>query len=207
MSWSATLAAYLVEGGGSKSFEHVKRMIYGDPASAHRLLDKCAAMLEGYLLAQVRAGAQAIQVFDTWAGLLGPAEYREFALRPAKRVLDALAGSGVPRIYFALDAAHLLEEVRECGADVVGLDWRTPIMEGARRLGPAYALQGNLDPCALLAPPSVIAEHARRIVAEGLKAPGHVFNLGHGILPQTPVEHAQALVEAVRGAAVMERKP
>ncbi len=201
-----TLAAYLVEGRGSKNFEHLKRMIYGDPATAHRLLEKCTATLESYLAAQVRAGAQAIQVFDTWAGLLGPADYREFALRYARRVLDSLKDCGVPRIYFALDAGHLLDEIRECGADVLGLDWRTPLAEGARRLGPAFALQGNLDPCVLLASPATIAERARRIVAEGAHAPGHVFNLGHGILPETPVEHARALVEAVRGAAVPERK-
>ncbi len=201
-----TLAAYLVEGRGSKNFEYVKRMIYGDPGAAHRLLEKCAATLEAYLAAQVRAGAQAIQIFDTWAGLLGPADYREFALRYAKRVLRSLEDSGVPRIYFALDAGHLLDEIRDCGADVVGLDWRTPLSEGAKRLGPAFALQGNLDPCVLLASPEAIAERARRIVEEGAGAPGHVFNLGHGILPETPVEHAQALVQAVHAVA-RERTP
>jgi uroporphyrinogen decarboxylase len=202
-----TLAAYLVEGGGSKNFEHVKQMIYAEPVVAHRLLEKCAATLEGYLAAQVRAGAQAIQIFDTWAGLLDPGDYREFALRYARRVLETLREAGVPRIYFALDASHLLEDIRECGADVIGLDWRTPLTEGARRLGPDFALQGNLDPVALLAPPAVIEKRARRIVAEGSAAPGHVFNLGHGILPATPVEHARALVDAVRDASVREGKP
>jgi uroporphyrinogen decarboxylase len=201
-----TLAAYLVEGGGSKNFEHLKRLIYAEPAVAHGLLEKCTATLETYLLAQARAGAQAIQIFDTWAGLLDPADYREFALRYARRVLDSLRDAGVPRIYFALDASHLLDEIRECGADVVGLDWRTPLAEGSRRLGPALALQGNLDPSVLLAPPPAIEERARRIVAEGSAAPGHVFNLGHGILPETPVEHAQALVDAVRSAPVREWK-
>ncbi len=199
-----TLAAYLVEGRGSKNFEHLKGMIYADPSAAHRLLDKCAATLEAYLAAQVRAGAQAIQIFDTWAGILGPADFREFALRYARRVLDSLRDAGVPRIYFALNSAHLFEEIRECGADVVGVDWRTPLSDAARRLGPEFALQGNLDPCVLLAPPATIAERARRIVEEGLAAPGHVFNLGHGILPETPVEHAQALVEAVHDADVRE---
>jgi uroporphyrinogen decarboxylase len=197
-----TLAAYLVEGGGSKNFEHFKQLIYAEPVVAHRLLEKCAATLECYLAAQVRAGAQAIQLFDTWAGLLDPGDYREFALRYARRVLESLREAGVPRIYFALDASHLLEDIRGCGADVIGLDWRTPLAEGARRLGPAFALQGNLDPTALLAPPAVIEKHARRIVAEGSAATGHVFNLGHGILPTTPVEHARALVDAVREASV-----
>jgi len=200
-----TLAAYLVEGGGSKNFEHVKRMIYAEPAAAHRLLEKCAATLESYLAAQVRAGAQAIQLFDTWAGLLSPSDYRDFALRYARRVLDSLKDAGVPRIYFALDSAHLLDEIRECGADVVGLDWRTPILEGSRRLGPGVALQGNLDPCVLLATPAAIAERARKIVVDGATTAGHVFNLGHGILPETPVEHALALIEAVKGARVQEK--
>ncbi len=202
-----TLAAYLVEGGGSKNFEHLKRMIYAEPAGAHRLLEKCTATLSSYLAAQVRAGAQAIQVFDTWAGLLDPGDYREFALRYARRVLDSLRDAGVPRIYFALNASHLLDDIRECGADVIGLDWRTPITEGARRLGHGFALQGNLDPCALLASPATIEERARRIVVEGRAAPGHVFNLGHGILPETPVEHARVLVDAVRSAPAPEAKP
>jgi uroporphyrinogen decarboxylase len=200
-----TLAAYLVEGGGSKNFDHVKRMLYADPAAAHTLLDKCSATLERYLAAQARAGAQAIQIFDTWAGLLAPEDYREFALRYARRVLDSLKGTGVPRIYFALDSAHLLDEIRECGADVVGLDWRTPLLDGARRLGPGFALQGNLDPCVLLATPAAIAERAGKIVADGATTPGHVFNLGHGILPETPVENARALIEAVQGAGARER--
>jgi uroporphyrinogen decarboxylase len=199
-----TLAAYLVEGGGSKNFEHLKQLLYAEPVVAHRLLDKCAATLSSYLAAQVRAGAQAIQIFDTWAGLLDPGDYREFALRYARRVLDSLRESGVPRIYFALDAAHLLDDVRECGADVIGLDWRTSLTEAARRLGPGVALQGNLDPVTLLAPPAVIEKRARRVVAEGSAASGHVFNLGHGILPTTPVEHARALVDAVREASVRE---
>lgn len=200
-----TLAAYLVEGKGSKDFAHVKRMLYADPATAHRLLEKCAETLERYLLAQVRAGAQAIQVFDTWGGLLAPDDFREFALRYARRVLDALRDAGVPRIYFALNGAHLLDEIRECGAEVVGLDWRTGIAEASRRLGPSFALQGNLDPCVLMASPAVIAARAARIVEEGALAPGHIFNLGHGILPETPVENAQALVESLRAVRVERR--
>jgi uroporphyrinogen decarboxylase len=193
-----TLAAYLVEGRGSRSFENVKRLLFEDPALAHRLLDKVSAVLRRYLLAQVRAGAQAIQLFDTWAGILAPSEYREFALRWARKVLSSLEGAGVPRIYFALDSGHLLEEIRECGAEVVGIDWRTGLGEASRRLEDRFVLQGNLDPCVLLASPAVVRTHVRRVLAEGASAPGHVFNLGHGILPGTPVECAQALVDAVR---------
>src|SRR6185295_7748864 len=161
-------------------------LIYGDPVLAHRLLDKVAAVLRRYAIAQARAGAQAIQLFDTWAEILAAAEYREFALRWARKVLDSLACLGVPRIYFALDSAHLLEEIRECGADVVGVDWRTALADASHRLGDRFVLQGNLDPCALLASPAVVASRARAVLADGALAPGHVFNLGHGILPETP---------------------
>jgi uroporphyrinogen decarboxylase len=200
-----TLAAYLVEGGGSKNFDRVKRLLYASPASAHKLLERCAETLERCLAAQIRAGAQAIQVFDTWAGLLAPADFREFAMRHARRVLDSLRPLGVPLIYFALDSAHLFEEIRSCGADVVGVDWRTPLATASERLHGKFALQGNLDPCVLLATPEVVRERARRIVEEGAGLPGHVFNLGHGILPETPVENARALVETVRSTVVAGR--
>lgn len=194
-----TLAAYLVEGEGSKNFDHLKRLLYSEPAASHALLEKVTATLERYLAAQVRAGAQAIQIFDTWAGLLGPADFREFALRYARRVLDSLRPLGVPLIYFALDSRHLMGEIRDCGADVVGVDWRTPLDEASRALDHRFVLQGNLDPCVLFASPGVIRDRARAVLDAGKAAPGHVFNLGHGILPGTPVEHAQALVETVRG--------
>ncbi len=201
-----TLAAYLVEGGGSRSFERLRSLVYSDSAAAHRLLEKSAETLSRYLAAQARAGAQAIQLFDTWAGLLAPPEFREFAMRHARSVLEGLRGLGVPLIYFVVDGGHVLEEMRDCGADVIGLDWRTPLDDGARRLGPGLALQGNLDPCVLLAPPDEIVERARDVLARGSRAAGHVFNLGHGILPETPVEHARALVDAVKGALARERK-
>ena len=160
-----------------------------------------SAVLRRYAIAQVRAGAQAIQLFDTWAGVLAPAEYREFALRWARKVLDSLADLGVPRIYFALDSAHLFEDVRECGAEVIGVDWRTSLADASRRLGDRFVVQGNLDPCVLLATPDVVASRARAVLADGAHAPGHVVNLGHGILPETPVECAQAFVETVRGGS------
>ena len=193
-----TLAAYLVEGRGSKSFSHVKRLVLGRPEVAHRLLETVADVTADYLEAQVRAGAQALQLFDTWAGLLDVETFREFALRYARRVLDRLRGSGVPLIYFALDAAHLMPAIRDCGADVVGVDWRTDLATAAELVGDGFAYQGNLDPCALYAPPAAIEQRVAGIVEQGRSLAGHVFNLGHGVLPDTPVEHLQALVEAVR---------
>jgi len=195
-----TLAVYLVEGKGSKNFDQVKKLLYADPESAHLLLDKITRVTIGYLREQVAAGAQALQVFDSWAGILGPREYREFGLPYARRVLDAVADLGVPRIYFALNNAHLLDAIVECGADVVGMDWRVPLDEANRRLGGRFALQGNLDPCTLMADRAIIRERARAVVEAGRSAPGHVFNLGHGILPDTPPENALALVEAVHEA-------
>ena len=194
----ATLAAYLVQGRGSRSFDQFKRLLVGDPKAAHRLLEKITTVTEKYLAAQIRAGAQAIQLFDTWAGLLDRTDYREFSLRYANRVLEFLRPLGVPLIYFALDATHLLEEIATCAADVVGVDWRLNLAEAADRLDHKFVLQGNLDPCVLLAPTEVIERRVVEIVDLGRRLPGHVFNLGHGVLPHTPVEHLEALVDAVK---------
>lgn len=196
-----TLAAYLVEGEGSKNFDKFKGLLFSDPASTRLLLEKCTRTTVRYLTAQVRAGAQAIQLFDSWAGILGLEDYREFALPYVTEVVAALKPLGVPVIYFALNGAHLFDAIRTCRADVLGVDWRTPLDAAARRLGPEYVLQGNLDPCVLFAPPEAIVERARRVVEQGRKARGHVFNLGHGILPEVPVAHAKALVEAVKATA------
>ena len=197
-----TLAAYLVEGRGSKDFDRLKALLYGEPRTAHALLDKITSMLELYLRAQVRAGAQAIQVFDTWAGILSAADYAEFALPYVERVLTSLEDTGAPRIYFALNAAHLFEEMRGCRADVIGVDWRTGLSVASRRLEHRFVLQGNLDPCALLAPMVEIERRAKAVLEDGAGAPGHIFNLGHGILPNVPVEHARHLVESVKGAVL-----
>ncbi len=194
-----TLAAYLVEGRGSKNFEQIKGMMYADPANLHRLLDKVTETTERYLAAQVRAGAQAVQLFDSWAGLLSRDSYREFALPYARRVLEHVRDAGAPRIYFALNSAHLLPAIRECGADAVGIDWRIGLDEASRMLDDRFVVQGNLDPCVLMSAPEAIAQRAREVLAQGAAAPGHVFNLGHGILPGTPVEHARVLVETVQG--------
>jgi uroporphyrinogen decarboxylase len=208
-----TLASYLVEGGGSKSFEHLKALLFGEPATAHALLATCADTVADYLGEQVRAGAQAAMLFDTWAGVLSPADVREFVLPHARRVFDAVrsaaGGAFVPLVYYAGEAAGWLEDAAGVGADVIGLDWRVDLGEARRRLGPGLAVQGNLDPGALLAPPDAIRRRAERVLRgaratepEGdggtRAARGHVFNLGHGILPGTPPDHARALVDAVR---------
>jgi uroporphyrinogen decarboxylase len=193
-----TLAVYLVEGQGSKHFTQVKRLLFGAPDAAHALLGKVTELTVAYLEAQIDAGAQAVQLFDTWAGMLGPDDYREFALRWAKEVLERLRPKDVPRIYFALDSAHLWGEIRHCGADVAGVDWRTPLDVASAALGDGFAVQGNLDPATLFAPPEVVDRRVRAIVKKGAGLPGHVFNLGHGIFPDTPVESVEALVRAVR---------
>jgi uroporphyrinogen decarboxylase len=193
-----TLCAYLVEGGGSKNFDHVRALLYSDPRAAHRLLGKIARATEIHLAAQVGAGAQAIQLFDTWAGLLGPDLYREFALRHLRPIVAAIRALGVPVIYFALNAAHLMDEVAQSGCDVIGVDWRTPLDRAAERLAGEFCLQGNLDPCALLAPAAEVKRQTEAVLAAAQGLPGHVFNLGHGILPHTPIASVETLVETVR---------
>ena len=187
-----TLAAYLVEGEGSRSFGNWKRMLYGAPELAEALLDKTTETTIRYLVAQVRAGAQAIQLFDTWAGLVSAADYANFSLPYVKRVLAAVAAEGVPTIYFALNAAHAAREVASCGADVLGADWRTP-------LSGTHPLQGNLDPCVLLADVATVRRRTVAMLQDGAGLPGHIANLGHGILPETPVDNAIAFVETVKG--------
>ena len=196
-----TLAAYLVEGGGSKNFDHIRGLFYTDPSAAHRLLGKIARATEMHLAAQVDAGAQAIQLFDSWAGLLAPEQYREFSLRYVRPITAALRRRGVPVIYFALNAAHLMGELTECGADVVGLDWRVSLPRANRRLERKFCLQGNLDPCALLAPLDEVRRQTECVLAAGRDLPGHVFNLGHGILPQTPIPAVETLLETVKAFA------
>jgi len=196
-----TLATYLVEGAGSKNFDQIKRLIFGDPATAQKLLDKVSEMTIAYLSAQIEAGAQAVQLFDTWGGLLAPPEFEEFALRHARRVIDGLADAGVPRIYFALNGGHLLEQIRKCGAEVVGQDWRMPLDQASRGLGDRFVLQGNLDPCVLFASKEVVKSQALRVLEEGSKIPGHIFNLGHGVLPKTPVENVEMLIRTVQGSS------
>lgn len=195
-----TLLTYAVEGKTSKDFAKARRLLFEAPALAHALLDKITEATLGYLLAQVKSGAAVLQLFDSWAGALGPEEYRTFALPYVRRIAAGLRASGVggeiPFIYFCNQGATLLADAATVGADVLGIDFRVPLDEARLRVGqPEVILQGNLDPCALFAPPAAIAPRVADILRRGGER--HIFNLGHGILPETPVEHVVALVETV----------
>lgn len=197
-----TVATYLVEGGASKSFAGIKELLFAAPDTAHALLSLCAETVGRSLAAQVRAGAQAAMLFDTWAGVLGPDDYRTFVLPYVARVFRTVReaadqiGADVPRIYYAGDAWGWLECCRDIGATVIGLDWRSSLASARARV-PGLTLQGNLDPAVLLGPPAFIRARAERVLEEAGPG-GHVFNLGHGILPMTPPDHARVLVDAVR---------
>lgn len=198
-----TLASYMVEGGGSKNFTHLKRLLFASPASAHALLGKIAATVSRYLEAQVAAGAEAVQIFDTWAGILTPRDFAEFALRYSRDVIDRLrssptfSSSRVPIIYYVNGCAPYLDKLSRSGADVVGLDWKVDIGDARARLGPGVAVQGNLDPTALFLPKEAIEGRVREIL-DAAGRTGHVFNLGHGVLPETDPEHVRAMVKAVK---------
>jgi uroporphyrinogen decarboxylase len=192
-----TLATYMIEGGSSKSFFATKKMMYSAPELYAALLEKITACTISYLRAQAAAGAQALQIFDSWAGVLAPCDFEEFALPYVKRIISALDGVGVPIIYFANNGATLLELAKTSGADVLGLDWRIDIGEAVARVGKEVSVQGNLDPCALLLPEAKLEQRVGRILARAKGGRGHIFNLGHGILPETPPEKAKFLVEAV----------
>ncbi len=199
-----TLASYLVEGGSSRNYVRVKQLMYGDRRTWHALMGKLARVVADYLVAQVEAGAQAVQLFDSWAGALSPDDYREHVLPYSQIVFDALKASGMPAIHFGTNTATLLPLMQEAGGDVIGLDWRTPLDWGWNALGPDVAVQGNLDPVALLAPRSELERHVRAVLAQAAGRPGHIFNLGHGILPETPVENVKAVVEMVHEFSVRE---
>jgi uroporphyrinogen decarboxylase len=197
-----TLAAYLVEGGGSKHFEHLLAWSYGDPEGLSVLLDRVADVSIAYLLGQIAAGAQALQLFDTWGGLLDLDRWRAMALPPLRKIVDALKGK-VPLIYYINGGTHLLPALAELPVDVLSVDWRLPLSEVRRRLGDGAPriLQGNLDPAALLAPIPEIERRTAAVIEQG-RGGGHIVNLGHGILPMVPVENAKAFVEAVKRTAI-----
>jgi len=196
-----TTATYAIEGKTGKNFIETKKLLYQEPETAHRLLDRIGAATRAYLLAQVAAGAQAIQIFDSWIGVVSPEEWEEFVLGPTRALVDAVKASGVPVIYFPNGATTLLERIAKVGADVYSIDWRLPLAEARARLRAGgcdqVAVQGNLDPALLLGPVERLRRQVARIKAEG-EGCGHVFNLGHGIYPETPVENVEALVRAVR---------
>jgi uroporphyrinogen decarboxylase len=192
-----TLASYAIEGGATRSFVLTKSLMYKQPAVWHQLLDKLVVMIGSYLKAQAEAGAQVLQLFDSWAGALSPVDYRRYVLPYSRRVLQTAQSSGVPVIHFSTGTAGLLELIKEAGGDVLSVDWRIDLADAWRRVGDDVAIQGNLDPVALFAPLPELREQVAGILAQAEGRPGHIFNLGHGILPQTPVENVAALVEMV----------
>jgi uroporphyrinogen decarboxylase len=193
-----TLASYAIEGGHSVSFAATKGLMYGDSAAWHTLAALLADVVADHLRAQVEAGAQALQVFDSWVGALDEADYREFAFPHVRSIFDRLRGLGVPLIHFGVGTGHLLSAMREAGGDVIGVDWRTSLPEAWRRAGEGVAVQGNLDPTLLLGPRERLLRRVDAMLESVAGRPGHVFNLGHGILPPTPVENVRAVVERVR---------
>ena len=192
-----TLASYAIEGGHSNNFARTKALMYGTPAAWHRLCERLAAMTADYLAAQIDAGVDAVQVFDSWVGALNARDYREFILPHSRRIFESLAQSGVPLIHFGVGTGAILAELREAGGDVIGADWRTPLDEAWQRIGFDRAIQGNLDPTLLLGPIDRALAATDDILARAGGRPGHIFNLGHGILPPTPVDHVQAVARYV----------
>ncbi len=192
-----TLASYIVEGGGSRNYQYVKSLAYNDPETFHLLMDKIGQVVTVYLNAQIRAGAQAVQLFDSWVGCLGPGDYETYVLPHTKKVIAGLDADGVPVIHFANGGSTLLHLIEQAGGDVISVDWRVNLDDAWTRIGEDYAIQGNFDPVALFAPVDEIRRRVQEILDRAGGRPGHVFNLGHGILPETPVDHVRALVEAV----------
>jgi uroporphyrinogen decarboxylase len=192
-----TLACYLVEGGPSKNFDRTRALMYGNPELWARLMGRLADLVTSFLRVQVTAGVSAIQLFDSWAGVLSPQDYQRSALPFSSRIFAALADTGVPKIHFGVGTGELLGLMGEAGADVVGVDWRVPLDEAVHRVSPGKALQGNLDPAVLLAPWPVVEERARDVLAKGRMAESHIFNLGHGVLPETNPDQLARLTDLV----------
>ncbi len=193
-----TLACYMVEGKGSKDFVQIKRMMYSAPDVYAALMEKVTTMSMEYLNAQIAAGAQAIQIFDTWGGILSPSDYRTHVLPHTTRLINGLNRLATPVIHFVKGAGTMLETVREAGGDVIGLDWHVDLSLARNQLGPGVAVQGNLDPTVLFAPQAVIEQQVQRVLDENRGRPGFIFNLGHGILPTVPAENARFMVQCVQ---------
>jgi uroporphyrinogen decarboxylase len=197
-----TLAAYMVEGGGSKDFRHIKQMLLDRPEDIKELLRKLTRSVKNYLEAQIASGAEAVQIFDTWGGILTPDHYRQFSLDPLFEIVSSLRREGAPVIVFSKGANHALKDLSQIGADVVGLDWTVDLADARELIGERVALQGNLDPSYLYASPEHIRSEVKSILRKYGRGPGHIFNLGHGILPDVPVDHARAMIRAVHEESV-----
>lgn len=193
-----TIASYMVEGRNPRDFRHIKELLYSSPHDAHTLLEKLSTVVTSYLNAQIEAGAQALQIFDTWGGVLGQDEFEEFSLRYIQRIVSSVKRNGAPVIVFCKNCGHSLEKIANAGADVVGLDWTTDIGKAREMVGSFVALQGNLDPAILFSTPERIEEAVKTVLKKFGTGNGHIFNLGHGILPETPVENVKAFVGSVK---------
>jgi uroporphyrinogen decarboxylase len=191
-----TLASYLIDGHGTRTYLHTKQLMYRDPGAWHALMERLSHAIARYLNAQIAAGADVVQIFDSWIGALGPDDYTTFVQPHMQRTIAAIT-PGVPVIHFGTGTATLLERMRDAGGDVIGLDWRVDLGEARQRLGPGVAVQGNLDPAVLFAPPAEIRRRAAALLERAGGAPGYIFNLGHGVLVDTPVDHVRGLVDAV----------
>ena len=200
-----TLASYMIEGGSSRHYIKTKNLMYSQPQAWDELLGKLVAVTSAYARAQVEAGADVIQVFDSWVGCLSVEDYRHYVLPRTTELIKTLKASGAPVIYFGTDTSTLLASLKETGADVIGLDWRIPLDEAWKRLGNDVAVQGNLDPVVLFADWKQVKASAARILDRAGGKPGHIFNLGHGILPETPVENVKALAEYVQEQTTKQR--
>ena len=192
-----TLASYAIEGGHSNSFAKTKALMYGAPEAWHQLCGLLADVSADYLTAQIEAGVDAVQVFDSWVGALNARDYREFVLPHTRRIFGALATHGIPTIHFGVGTGAILSDLREAGGDVIGADWRTPLDDAWEKIGADRAIQGNLDPTLLLGPLDRALAATDDVLDRAAGRPGHIFNLGHGILPSTPVEHVQAIASYV----------
>ena len=192
-----TLASYLIEGGPSRTFGRTKALMYGEPELWHQILDRLADIALASLKAEVEAGASAVQLFDSWVGVLSAADYASFVLAASRKVLEGVADLGVPRIHFGVGTGELLGLMSEAGADVVGVDWRVPLSVARGRIGAGKAVQGNLDPAICLAPVGAVIEETTKILADAGDQPGHIFNLGHGVLPETDPGVLARVVETV----------
>jgi uroporphyrinogen decarboxylase len=192
-----TLASYIIEGKPTRDFVNTKALMYRDPKTWHQLMEKLAAGMASYLRAQVKAGVDVVQIFDSWVGCLSPQDYQQYVLPYSRRIFKELEATGVPRIHFGTGTTTLLEEMKQAGGDVFSVDWRIPIDEAWARLGGDIAIQGNLDPAILLGNSDLIKSHAKEILARTKGRSGHIFNLGHGMLPETPPENVVELVKFV----------